>query len=357
MIFYLKIYARYSFYLSPKQNEGLLIHERIQPMKLFKLFFSLIVLSLFLSASSISQDSKISMLFGGDCTFANSFETCVKDDFTYPFKKIRWITEAEITMVNLENPVSLRGTIIPKKFNFRMNPKYLNVLKDAGVDIVTCANNHSYDYGRDALFDTMHYLDSVNIKHTGVGKDLEEARKPVIFNLKNKKIAFISYHGGGDWYPASKNSPGVLPRNTKIIEEDIKRLKEIEKVDYIIVNYHWGEEGSHKANGYQINLGHFTIDAGADIVIGHHPHVLQGIEKYKNGIIAYSLGNFIFGGNSRREYDTMMIEILLESGKIIPKVIPIHVSSWQADKLEGKNAERVINNIIQYSKQFKHSIF
>jgi poly-gamma-glutamate synthesis protein (capsule biosynthesis protein) len=304
-----------------------------------------------------SQNNSVVLYFGGDCTLANNFENYVQDKFEYPFEKLKWFSDADISMVNLENPISLRGKIIPKKFNFRMHPKYLKVLQSAGIDIVTCANNHSYDYGKEALFDTMHYLDSAGIKYIGIGKNLSEARKPVIFNVKNIKIGFLGYHGSGDWYPVSQKTAGVLPRSEKYIKEDIDFLRKTEKVDYVIVNFHWGKEGSHMADGYQQNLGHFTIDAGADIVIGHHPHVLQGIEKYKNGIIVYSLGNFIFGGNSRREYNTMIFKLTISGGDLIPEVVPIHVSCWQPFALDGKEKEKVLSEIKSYSKIFKKTIF
>jgi poly-gamma-glutamate capsule biosynthesis protein CapA/YwtB (metallophosphatase superfamily) len=324
-------------------------------MKQRIIFF--LIIFLFQTKNIFPQSNPIVLYFGGDCTFANHFDNCVQDRFEYPFQKIKWFSESDISMVNLENPVSLRGSIIPKKFNFRMNPKYLTVLQNAGVKIVTCANNHSFDFGKVALFDTMNYLDSIGIKYVGIGKNLNDARKPVVFNIKGKKIGFLGYHGGGDWYPASEKSPGVIPRNEKIIKEDIEYLRNIEKVDIVIVNYHWGKEGSHIADGYQVNLGHFTIDAGADVVIGHHPHVLQGVEKYKSGFIVYSLGNFIFGGNSRREYDTMIFKLTISNNILYPDIIPIHVSSWQAFALEGKSKEKVLSDIKSYSKIFKKTLF
>jgi poly-gamma-glutamate capsule biosynthesis protein CapA/YwtB (metallophosphatase superfamily) len=318
---------------------------------------SFLLFILIISSKCFPQSNAIILYFGGDCTFANHFENYVKDKFNYPFDKLKWFSESDITMVNLENPVSSRGTLIPKTFNFRMNPKYLEVLKNGGIDIVTCANNHTFDFGKDALFDTMRFLDSIGIKHVGAGKNLSEARKPVIFNIKNKKIGFLGYHGGGGWYPASEKTPGVIPRFEKYIQEDIEFLRKIEKVDYVIVNYHWGKEGSHLADGSQTNLGHFTIDAGADVVIGHHPHVLQGIEKYKKGLIVYSLGNFIFGGNSRREYDTMIFKLTILNGQLIPEVIPIHVSCWQPFALEGRAKEKVLSDVKNYSIKFKKPIF
>lgn len=300
-----------------------------------------------------SQVDTITIIFGGDCTLAYHFENFVRDDFKYPFKNLDILRNADISMINLENPISIKGTKIEKEFNFRMHPKYLNSLLDGGIDIVSLANNHVYDYGEEALFDTMKYLDSCDIKYVGIGKDLTDARKPVIFTVKNKKIAFLSYSGSS--FAANYKKSGSAPRNKKIIYEDLKKLKGI--VDYIIINYHWGEEKEEYPNEYQKDLAHFTIDSGADLVIGHHPHVLQGIERYKNGVIVYSLGNFIFGGNNRRKYETILFEVKIINSKILYNVIPLIITNWQALIPDDNQKNIIINKVKQLSSIFKESIF
>lgn len=314
---------------------------------LFLIFYSFGLLS--------AQPDSVIIIFGGDCTFANHFEKFVKNDFTYPFAKLDILRKADIAMVNLENPISKQGTIIEKEFNFRMHPDYVNILLDGGIDIVTAANNHIFDYGPEALFDTMEYLDNAGIRFVGIGKNIDEARKPVIVTVKGIKIGFLGYFGSGLWHPATKSNPGTAPRLKKFISEDVSKLKK--ETDFVIVNYHWGEESKEYPADYQTDIARFTITSGADVVIGHHPHVLQGVEKYKHGYIAYSLGNFIFGGNSRNDYTSMLLKIMISEKKIYPEIIPIRVINWQPFLLEGKDREKIIEKVKKLSLIFKESIF
>jgi poly-gamma-glutamate synthesis protein (capsule biosynthesis protein) len=302
----------------------------------------------------LNQVDRIVLNFAGDCTLAGHFETFVGDRMDYPFDKMKWFGEADVSMVNLENPITMRGQKVPKEFNFRMHPAFCQVLLNGGVDVVTLANNHVMDYGDQGVFDTVHYLDSVGIKHVGAGANLNEARKSVIISVKGKKIGFLAYFGGG-LYAATAKRAGTAPRKENLIVEDVRKLRN--EVDFVVVNFHWSEEMRNFPNEEQQRLAHRTIDAGADLIIGHHPHVLQGIEKYRHGIIAHSLGNFIFGGNSRREYDTIVLQITIQAEQVIPTVIPIHVHEWQPYRLEGFEADRVIGQVKEYSHIFEHTIF
>jgi len=312
--------------------------------------------------SIISNDSSdVLIYFGGDVTFANYFEKYVEDNYDYPFKKFEWFKKADITMVNLENPLTNRGIAVEKQFNFRALPAYAKILKLGGIDIVTIANNHIYDYSDQGLFDTISNLDSIGIKHVGAGRNLLNARSPVIYDIKGIKIGFLAYYGLGkhsDSYPAQTNSGGTALRSLEYIKEDISALKV--SVDFVIINFHWGIEKEHYPGEDQIVFAHEVIDYGADLIIGHHPHVLQGIELYKNKVIAYSLGNFIFGGNSRKTYQTMVLGAKLNTSSqnvYSIEIIPIQVDYWQPYKLINSDSAQVIQKIKDYSSVFEHSIF
>ena len=279
----------------------------------------------------------ITINFAGDTTLAWSFENAVGDNIDYPFAESPWFGEADITMVNLENAVTDRGYKVPKEFNFRMPPKYLQVLQKGGIDIVNLANNHVWDYGQVGVEDTIAHLDGAGIRHVGGGVTAEEEREPVILDVKGTRIGFLGY------YFTEGN-----------VEEDVSALKQV--VDVVIVNFHWGTERSNFPESYQVDLAHRTIDAGADLIIGHHAHVLQGMERYKNGIIAYSLGNFIFGGNSRRQHDTCVFQLVIRDGQKIPTLIPVRVSDWRPYWLEGEEARRVIDSIREYSGHFENPL-
>ena len=212
------------------------------------------------------------------------------------------IGAGDIFMANQEFPFSHRGTPAPdKQYTFRLAPERVSLLQEMGVDIVTLANNHALDYGTEALLDTCEILDEAGIRRVGAGKNLDEARAPVILEAQGKKIGFL---GASRVIPvtswnASSQSPGMLTTyDPAILLEEIKKLRPL--CDYLVVYVHWGIERDERPQEYQRALGQQYIDAGADLVIGSHPHVLQGIEYYKGKPIVYSLGNFVFGSSIPR---------------------------------------------------------
>jgi poly-gamma-glutamate synthesis protein (capsule biosynthesis protein) len=264
---------------------------------------------------------------------------------------------ADIAMVNLENPVTTRGKRVPKPYNFRMHPRFLRALTDCGIDIVTIANNHVFDYGKEGLFDTISYLDSSGVKHVGAGRDYREAYRPVLFHIRGRTIGFLGYYGGGEAPGAGKNRPGVARRDLPRVRDAILALKNTLHADYIVVNLHWGTEKARFPDNEQSAFARNVIDAGADAVIGHHPHVLQGIERYHDGVIAYSLGNFIFGGNSRSSYATGLFEIRLGPGNPRYAFLPVGVEDWRARMLTGGDSLRGVEEVAKLSSVFPNSIF
>ncbi len=211
---------------------------------------------------------------------------------------LRKYINADIVFCNLEAPLcNLEGP--PKRFKTLIHAKEESIiyLKNAGFNVVSLANNHTTDFGWSSLKRTMELLDEKNINHVGAGKDLDEARKPVVLKLRGLKIAFLAYC----WalptieempVAATKYSPGMAPYDLNLISEDIRKLRN--DVDYIIISLHWQDEFTHYPKPKVIAEARNVIDMGADVIIGHHPHVLQGYEEYHNGVIFYSLSNFLF---------------------------------------------------------------
>ncbi|WP_432629845.1 CapA family protein [Brotaphodocola sp.] len=224
------------------------------------------------------------------------------------------ITNADYFMVNEEFPFSNRGTKAQdKQYTFRLAPEKVSMFQELGIDAVTLANNHALDYGTDALLDSCEVLDQAEIAHTGAGKNLEEARKPVQIEVGGKRIAVIGATRvipQADW-SAGVSHPGMLATyDPTVLLEEIRKQKQ--ENDYVFVMVHWGIERDERPQEYQRTLGKQYIDAGADLVIGSHPHVLQGVEYYKGKAIVYSLGNFIFGSSIPR---TALLEVSLPGGK------------------------------------------
>jgi len=306
--------------------------------------------------AAASDSGTITLNFAGDVTFANHFEYYVGNRWNYPFEKIPEFAQADLSIVNLENPLTRRGIPAAKQFNFRARPEYTRVLKAGGVDLVNLANNHIYDYSEQGLFDTIYFLDQAGIWHIGAGENLASARKPVVLNIKSVRIAFLGYYGlrkHSGSHPASADSAGTALRSLSYIKQDIQAIRD--SADVVIVNFHWGIEKEHLPETDQIYFAHKTIQYGADLIVGHHPHVLQGIEKYRNGLIVYSLGNFILGGNSRKHEKTAILQIKIDSNskKIASfEMLPVQVDYWQPRLLYGTQKQALLDSLTKYSSYF-----
>ncbi|HTF99954.1 MAG TPA: CapA family protein [Nitrospirota bacterium] len=276
----------------------------------------------------------------------------------YPFGNVLpYLSRADVVAGNLESPISTRGTAVEnKKFTLRADPIAVQALTAAGIRVVTLANNHSMDFGPLALQDTLSILDDNDILYSGAGMDLEDARAPAILKIKGRTLAFLSYSLTFplEFY-ASPRRPGTAPGYADYVKADIERIRSA--ADLVIVSFHWGAELMTTAKDYQIELGHSCIDWGADLVLGHHPHVLQEIELYKGRLIAYSLGNFVFGSESNRT-NTSMILLLTFQGNTLSRVeaVPLDVNNYRVKYrprvLEGKAAEEVLSSLNAASERF-----
>ncbi len=201
------------------------------------------------------------------------------------------LLKSDFTIGNLETPLSNRSALVAhpgKAFVFCAPQEFARSLRFGGVNIVSLANNHMMDYGLPALSDTMQTLQSHGVLYTGAGRDLAEASRPLICEAKGLKIAFLAFTYA---FPAKKNAPGCCPCNLVFMQKQIRAVKESGHL--VIVSIHHGIEYVDYPNRYIMSLFRGAADAGANVVLGHHPHVVQGLEVYKNTLIVYSLGNFI----------------------------------------------------------------
>lgn len=319
-----------------------------------------IIWSLFLLTSPVvlsSQtrlDSTAIVLFGGDLNFAYRFEQSVGGRVNKIFSRWKKIGDYDMMMVNLENTVTRSMDSIKKEFVFKMKPEYLSLFGEAKITLVNCANNHTTDFGGEGILETIRFLDSVGIRHVGIGYNLAEARKPVILTINGIRIGFLGY-GGIYTYRASRTQAGTTPRNKSIILRDIAKLKP--RVDFVVINLHWGEELALQPDSSQIALAHALIDGGADLIIGHHPHVLQGIEYYRGKVIAYSLGNFIFGGNAKcANSETAVMKVRFARKSVEVQLIPIEVHNWCPEPADSSTALCIEHLIQERSKIFTDTI-
>lgn len=237
-------------------------------------------------------------------------------DFKFPFFKIaEQLKKVDILFGNLETVISDKGNKIGSIYSFRANPKAVEGLIFAGFDVLSAANNHVFDYGRMAMEDSFKRLKNAGIDYVGAGLNEGEAKQGIIKEIKGTKVAFLAYNNkGSQYWQATAERSGINWLDGRI-KEDIKKAKE--KSDLVIVSMHFGEEYYKKPSREQEYFARLAIDSSADLVIGHHPHVVQPIEKYKNGWIAYSLGNFVFDqGFSQETMEGLLLEIIIENKKI-----------------------------------------
>lgn len=209
------------------------------------------------------------------------------------------IAASDIFMVNQEFPFTERGTAAAdKQFTFRLPIERMQLMNEMGIDIVTLANNHILDFGPEGLLDSLDALDEAGILHVGGGKDLEQAKRPEFIEVKGRTIGFLGtsrVYMDASW-AAGASHPGVFSTyDSRQAVEAIREAKEL--CDYLVVYVHWGVERETTPKEYQRVMGREYIDAGADLVIGSHPHVLQPMEYYEGKPIVYSLGNFVFGSS------------------------------------------------------------
>lgn len=307
-----------------------------------------IVFSTGICSLSAQTPAPVTLLFAGDVTLSDNVESHIGTDTSYIFKLWKPGLECDIFMVNLEHPVTTSIEKVEKKYNFRMNPAAIGTLKNGGVSLVNCANNHVFDFGLQGIEETMRNLDSAGVRYVGLGKDLRAARTPVILEVRGLRFGFLGYYGGGE-YAATASRPGFAPRYQPYIVDDVRSLRK--KVDFVVVSFHWGTERAPEPDSLQVRLAHSVIDAGADLIVGHHPHVLQGIEEYRGKHIAYSLGNFVFGGNSQHTYETGVLRVTVGE-KVDVQLLPVSVKRWQPVPAVGEQKRKVKQLVEERSQNF-----
>ena len=301
----------------------------------------------------IEKEEESTISFVGDVSLADNWYIMPKYDERG--KKVYGILSKEIVeimknsdimVVNNEFTISDRGEKMPGKYyTFRASPKRLPIYEEMGVDLVTLANNHVYDFGETAFNDMLDSLKEYKIPYIGAGKNITEAKKPYYFIINGYKIAFINATRAEKniMTPEATETKGGVFRcyDANPLAELIKETKK--ESDYVITLIHWGKEDSHELETVQIETAKTYIDAGTDIIVGSHAHVLQGIEIYKDKPIIYNLGDFIFNDETK---DTGIFQIKLNNnGNMDYYFIPAKENEEYTSLLENEEKQRVINDM------------
>lgn len=323
-----------------------------------RLYFLIILIFSIFTAPAIAAAEEILIHAVGDLMLAGRWAPDLKKSgYDYAFGGVtKELAKGDINIANLESPISTGGTEFKtKKFRFRAEPQVVAAIRKAGFNLVTLANNHTMDFGGKALVDTIQNLEKAGIVSLGAGKNLQEARKMALYKIKGKKVAFLGYSLTQPIeFFAGENRAGTAPGYERLVVEDVARAHK--EADYVVVSFHWGTEATGVVRDYQRRTAHAAIDAGADVIIGHHPHVLQGIERYRNGIIFYSLGNFTFVGRSKTADVSAIIRLTLadkRKAEILPLDVLYRRVGYQPKILSGKPAKEVIERLNKLSRPFK----
>lgn len=292
---------------------------------------------------------------GGDCTIGclqqqkkskNGFTAAVKKyGYDWFFSELTALTaQDDMTLVNLEGPFTQSKDKQPKTYNFKAPAEYAEILTLGSVEAVNIANNHIHDYGEQGALDTMTALDGRGIVYSGAGE-------LGVYEVKGVKIGMTGYS-----YPFKNGKADI--------SADVAALRQM-GCQIVIASFHWGQEYDYTQNKEQKKIGRAAIDAGADVVIGHHPHVVQGIERYKGRYILYSLGNLVFGGNTDpKDRDAYMARLRFtvdETGSQPPEleIVPVRLTKKKVNTdyrpiiAEGKQRNKILKKILKNSKNME----
>lgn len=234
--------------------------------------------------------------------------------YRYPWLRVAsTLRAADLTFGNLECAVSNRGYPVPKMFNFRGRPAALRrVARFAGMDVLNLANNHTVDYGRGALMDTIRHTRDLGMTHVGAGKDLEAAQRPRVVTKHGLRIAFVGFTDRLPlFFTATSSRPGTAFATPQAIGRGVRRAAR--RADVVVATFHFGDELATRPNARQRLYSRLALRAGANAVIGAHPHVLQPIVRSGRRVIAYSLGNFVFSAHSAATTRTGILRLRLSA--------------------------------------------
>lgn len=294
----------------------------------------------------IEEPDYVMLAFGGDVMLNRGVRNSVMKnfggDYSALFEKLDILKNSDIVFANLEGTASDSGSDLGNLYSFRMDPQVLPALKGAGFSIFSVANNHIGDFGRMAFYDTLSRMKENEILYTGGGTTREEAESPTIIEKYGMKIGFLAFSDKGPEFMAANENGGILLANNPRLDKIIKSASR--QVDHLIVSFHFGEEYETLHSARQEELAHRAIDNGAKIVVGHHPHVIGDTEVYKNGYIAYSLGNFIFDQTfSEATMQGMLLQVKLwrDGGISVQKNIAKLNRVFQPDKIIFGKEEKV----------------
>ncbi|MBI2642510.1 MAG: CapA family protein [Candidatus Wildermuthbacteria bacterium] len=270
-----------------------------------------------------TNEEKITLLFVGDIMLDRGVEYYIEKnggDWRFPFLNIAdFLKKADLVFGNLESVISDKGEKQGSIYSFRADPRALEGLVFAGFDVLSVTNNHSLDYGMDALLDSISRVEDADIATLGAGINKQAAQKLFVKETRGTKIGMLAYtNTGSPLWEVGESTFGVAWVDEHNLAEFSQRIKDAKKeVDVLVVSIHFGEEYQKEPSATQELIAKTAVGSGADMVVGHHPHVIQPLVQYQQGWIAYSLGNFVFDqGFSKETMQGLLLEVIVQDKKI-----------------------------------------
>lgn len=309
----------------------------------------------------VQEDSTVALVAGGDVMLGSWAQQVVLDSgFAYPFVRLLpQLSQADIVFANLEAPFGDSGeALVEKSYTFQVMPALAAALVAGKINLVSLANNHIMDFGISHLKKTVQLLDSLGIQHAGAGVNRIEACREAALEVKGIRLALVAYSltFPQEFWATDTSAGTCFPWAPEVFEQ-VRSLRR--RYDVVMVSCHWGQELMELPKKYQIELAHRLIDAGADIILGHHPHVVQGIEVYQGRLIAYSLGNFVFGSYSEKAREGLLLKVVWsKNGMEWAQVMPINVYNaereFQPVLLNGERRTAFLQHLNQISLELNN---
>jgi poly-gamma-glutamate capsule biosynthesis protein CapA/YwtB (metallophosphatase superfamily) len=307
-----------------------------------------------ISTATAGSSGLVTISAGGDVNFGDGVTPSLESGgLDYPFAGVSEAFGAtDASFVNLECCISSVGTpVAGKEYTFRGPADSAGALKDGNIKVVSMANNHTKDWGAAALAETFTHLRANGIAWCGAGQNTIEAYTPAVLPAHGKKIAFVAFtQVVPDGWPATATSPGCATTwDRQRLAATIKAARGV--ADYVVASFHWGIELATSPDGEQRSLAHLAVDSGADLVLGHHPHVVQGFELYRNRLIAYSLGNFVFSPPRAESARSVLVMALLGPGGLVEaKIVPAAIVGCRPNILNGQAGDSWATTMASYSR-------
>ena len=331
-------------------------------------FYILLILIIIVSLSALfvgnnsdgvsENKENVSIAVTGDVMFARNMPNVLTLDSS-PFKGVSdVISNVDMLLINFENAATTSSNPLKTDVPLKCSPDYVPLAKANNLTVAALANNHALDYGISGMNDTIKNLMDSKILSIGAGNNEDEAHKAIVKEINGRKIMILNYMDSKNFaeysYETMPYANGTSPGYSAYDSQDAyKQINENNDSDLIIVYMHYGNEYSSSPNENQINISHELIDYGADIVIGSHPHVTQGIEMYKGKPIFYSLGNFIFDQSNTQTHSAYFVKIDLVNNTGKCSIYPIYISNYLPQYMNSDDGKALLKGLNPNSNQLE----